>query len=387
MNKLDVKASNNQLNQETNSNANPKIYHILMLILIGGYLLTMGILCFFKEPIAVSETERRALAQRPVFSQQALMDGSYIKDFENYSLDQFPFREKLRTMKSFATFYGLMQLDQNDIYIKNGYASAYVYPQNEEMLDYAADRIQYIYDQYLSGTNANTYFAIVPDKNCYLDTLHPSMDYDKFIADMESRVDSLTAIHLQDTLSLEDYYYTDTHIRQDHFLNTARKLANEMQIPFEENYNVATLDIPFYGVYYGQSALPLAPDTIRYMTNDILEQCIVTSYDTGKAKPSTMYDYKKAEGKDPYEFFLSGSVAIMTIDNPNATTDKELILFRDSYGSSLAPLLACSYSKITLIDTRYVNPAMLGNFIQVENQDVLFLYSSLLLNNSLALKK
>ena len=62
------------------------------------------------------------------------------------------------------------------------------------------------------------------------------------------------------------------------------------------------------------------------------------------------------------------------------------MIFRDSFGSSLAPLLIESYDKITLVDIRYIQSGMLGNFIDFDSQDVLFIYSSGLLNNSLAMK-
>lgn len=61
---------------------------------------------------------------------------------------------------------------------------------------------------------------------------------------------------------------------------------------------------------------------------------------------------------------------------------KELLLFRDSFGSSIAPLLLENYSKITLIDLRYLSKDILENYIEFENQDVLFLYSTLVLNQN-----
>ena len=80
-------------------------------------------------------------------------------------------------------------------------------------------------------------------------------------------------------------------------------------------------------------------------------------------------------------------MALQVIENPHAGTDRELILFRDSFGSSLAPLLSRYYSKVTLIDTRYMAPSMIGDYVNFEDQDVLFLYSTLVLNSSSALRK
>ena len=40
-------------------------------------------------------------------------------------------------------------------------------------------------------------------------------------------------------------------------------------------------------------------------------------------------------------------MSLLTVDNPNARTDRELVIFRDSFGSSLAPLLLEGYSRVT----------------------------------------
>ena len=109
-----------------------------------------------------------------------------------------------------------------------------------------------------------------------------------------------------------------------------------------------------------------------------------TNYETGKTGP--VYDLDKATGSDPYELFLSGSVSLLTVDNPNARTDRELVIFRDSFGSSLAPLLLEGYSRVTLVDIRYLSPSQLGNFLTFDRQDVWFLYSTSVLNNSSTLK-
>lgn len=79
---------------------------------------------------------------------------------------------------------------------------------------------------------------------------------------------------------------------------------------------------------------------------------------------------------------MSGAVPLISIENPNAKTEKELLIFRDSFGSSIAPLLVENYKKITLIDLRYISSELLDNYIEFNNQDVLFLYSVLILNQN-----
>ena len=198
------------------------------------------------------------------------------------------------------------------------------------------------------------------------------------------------AIDIRETLSVSDYYRTDTHWRQEKLAQTAKTLAAGMGTVLGGVYEEQVLEHPFYGVYYGQSALPLPAEEIRYLTADFMEGCTV--YDHQSGKEISFYDMEKAVGKDPYEMFLSGNLSVVTVENPNATTEKEMIVFRDSFGSSILPLLAEGYRKITVVDIRYVQSANLQALrdqrtgkplIDFQNaDDVLFLYSTLVLNNS-----
>ena len=70
----------------------------------------------------------------------------------------------------------------------------------------------------------------------------------------------------------------------------------------------------------------------------------------------------------------------------NWINKKELVIFRDSFASSLAPLLLDGYKKITLIDLRYLDSDLLNEYISFSNQDILFLYNTTIINNSNVLK-
>ena len=72
--------------------------------------------------------------------------------------------------------------------------------------------------------------------------------------------------------------------------------------------------------------------------------------------------------------------------NNSAQTDKRLIIFRDSFASSLAPLLLDGYSEVVLVDLRYVMSDMVADYVDFSDADVLFLYSTTLLNSSFSMK-
>lgn len=191
-------------------------------------------------------------------------------------------------------------------------------------------------------------------------------------------------VYIADLLTLEDFYVTDTHWKQENIQDVAVALGNAMGTPLKEEYEKVALDVPFYGVYYGQLGLPIHPDAISYLNHPMFADCIIANHENGKQIP--MYSMEKAEDRDPYEMFLSGSLAVITIENPAATTEKELVIFRDSFGSSLTPLLVEGYQKITILDARYLNEGMIGNFVTFEGQDVLFIHSSSVINNETAFK-
>lgn len=339
-----------------------------------------------KQDDTVSISERRSLAVFPKINSESVLTGEFMTGFEEYTMDHFPLRDRFRTLKAITVFYVLGQKDNNDTYIEDGYASKLEYLMNKESLNHAASRFQFLYDQYMSDKDMNVYFSIVPDKNYFMSGIngYPSLDYNLFISEMQKKMRYAAYIDITKLLKLTDYYHTDIHWRQETILDVARFLASEMGVSLSGEYTQYKVDNPFYGIYYGQSALPLLADDIFYLNNEALERCRVYDFETDSY--ITVYDMEKAAGNDPYELFLSGSKSLLTIENPEASSEKELIMFRDSFGSSLAPLLVEGYKKITLVDIRYISPNLLDKFIQFNHQDVLFLYSTSVLNNSITLK-
>lgn len=343
---------------------------------------------WFSPAREVSEAERRPLAQLPGISADAVFSGKFMKDFESYSLDQFPARDLFRGIKSVFHFYGLQQADNNDIYIADGFAVKQEYPLREDSVQHAAERFGYLYEKYLQDSGSRALLALVPDKGCYLakDSGHLAMDYNALQEQLRQTLSWAEHIDILQALSAEDYYRTDIHWRQESLLTAAHTLSDALGIPAprKEDYSITAVSKPFYGVYYGQAALPMEPDTMYLLESPQLQECQVFDYETGKYSP--VYNMEKLESRDLYDIYLSGPRSLLTIENPKADTDRELILFRDSFGSSLAPLLVQGYAKIHLVDIRYIQIDVLDRFLTFDGQDVLFLYSASVLNNSQTIK-
>ena len=353
--------------------------NIITMILVSSFVLFFTCWNFFGKTPEYSDSERRVLAKFPEVTVERVLSGAFSKEFEEYTVDRFPMRDIWRTIKAYVRTGVFAQKDNHKIYVADGHISKLEYPMNPEMADHAANVFEKVKDKYLEDNDI--YLAVIPDKNRYLAEKNGylSMDYDAFSQYMKEKVHFAKYIEIADLLEADDYYQTDTHWKQEKIQDVADRLASAMGTELSTNYVEKELETPFYGVYAGQSALIHKPDEITYLVGDGFDQIQVEG-------ASAIYDLEKAEGKDPYEMFLSGNQPIVTMKNPQAQNGKRLIIFRDSFASSLAPLMISGYEEIVLVDLRYISSDLLGKYIDFNNADVLFLYSTMLLNSSLAIK-
>lgn len=355
--------------------------------LVGGIFALLSILVWVTPDAEYSASERRKLKQKPELTLETVLSGRFMSNFEDYNLDQFPFRDAFRSFKAITS----LKSDNNDVYVVDGVINSMDYPLHEDKLSYASGRFQNVYNKYLEGAGCKVYLSIIPDKNYFYakENGYLAIDYGKLVDTMVEQNDYMTYIDIFPLLSGEDYYKTDTHWKQESIADVADALLTGMGCELPENgyagtYEEVEMDEDFYGVYYGQAALPLLADKISFLTNPTIEG--LKAFDHQNGKELAVYDEAKMAENDPYELFLGGPLSLVTIENPQSNNDKHLIVFRDSFGSSIAPLLAQGYVKVTLIDIRYILPDFLGNFVDFENADVLFMYSTMVLNNSETIK-
>jgi len=356
----------------------------LFIIIIFGFMIGNIVM----PDNEISYSERRTLARFPDFSRQEILQGVFFSKFEKYALDQFVSRDDFRSLKAFMVFSILRQRDYNGVYIVNQNISKTEYPLNEKSVVNAAGKISDITEKYLE--NINTAYSIVPDKNFFLalENGYLSIDYGKLALIMSENIsEKVKYINIYDSLSIDDYYRTDIHWSQDRLIGTADRILSGMgagKRASDIGYVKKEL-YPFYGSYYGQAAVKTEPDTLVYLTNSTLENARV--YDHYYREYISIYEPERFNGTDPYDVFLSGQKPLVTVENPDSTEKRGLLLFKDSFGNSIAPLLLAGYSKITLIDLRLVSSDALDRFIDFsEYEDALFLYSTQTLNNSYMLK-
>ena len=272
------------------------------------------------------------------------------------------------------------------VYVYDGYAIGTEAAYDESALQYAARKFQHLYDRYLTDNQGHIYLSVIPDKGSFSQPPEgyvPASAAETAQALLDA-LDFARYVDIAPLLSLEDYYRTDPHWRQERLIPTAQALAAAMGVPLAGEYRQQTLPDPFQGAYWDKTAEPLMADTLCYLTNDVLDACTVWDYETDSQHG--LYDLDAAQAGTAYDLFLSGSRPLLRIESPLSATERELVVFRDSFGSSIAPYFFESYAEVTLVDIRYLSVERLGAFLDFENSDVLFLYSTLVLNNSETLK-
>lgn len=362
-----------------------KVQAYLTVTLCGALILALFVIAVLKPQDDISRSERRKLKKFPTLTAQTVLSGRFMSDFEDYASDQFPMRDVFRAVKTAAAVTVFRQSDINGLYKTGDHIVKMEYPLNEDSVQSAVNKFRRIYEKYLKDGKNGVYCCVIPDKNYFFaeKSGHLAMDYGAAV-DIIKNCGFMEYIDIFPLLDGDDYYKTDPHWRQECITGAAEKIAREMGVSLDTEYEAVTLNTPFYGAYSGQYALKTNPDTITYLTNDAIRGCTVYDYETdGRI---AVYDLEKMGGADPYEIFLSGPKSVQKIANPAQKNGKRLIIFRDSFGSSIAPLLISGFSEITLVDIRYISSELIGKMVDFENAQVLFLYSTSFLNNSETLK-
>ena len=349
------------------------------LVLVGIMVLQMLL-----PDLALSEFERRKLAQAPEITAEAIFSGDYFADLEEYLLDQFPARQRFRALKALFQYQVLGMKDNNDLYQADGHLMKLDYPFNQAQANMAIRKFNAMIAAHPEMRQA--YYSIIPDKNYFLaqPNGYPVMDYNALLQAASAIQGQY--IDIFPYLTVDDYYTTDSHWRQECIVPVAQALAQAMGAQADGPDAYTPESRPgFYGVYAGQSAISTPPDSITTMNSAVTDSAIVTSPEhPGQTLP--VYNWADFEGMDPYETYLSGAEALLEIENPLADNDRRLVLFRDSFGSSLSPLLLSAYRHVTVVDLRYMTSQIVHQTVDFRDADVLFLYSTGMFNAGATIK-
>lgn len=336
------------------------------------FIFIFMILGIFIKDKEVSTLERRKLT-------------TSVGELDSYLVDQFPFRDNLINTKSiFLNKVYLNKINHNVVDYNNNLFEIDS-KVNEKSVKHLINKISTINNLY---DIKNAYFIMIPDKNYYVDNYIPKMDYNYMEDLIKSNLDSnISYIDILDTLSLDSYYLTDIHFKQDKLDNLVYRIKDNLNLK-EVSFTYTKYEYsPFYGSLYSKGSNKSISDKITILYDEGVYSSSVYNYELDKY--TTIYDKNNFKNIDKYDIFLDGASGLVNISNNSIANGRELVMFRDSFSSTLAPLLIKYYKKITLIDLRYISSMNLKNNVDINinsNTDVLFIYSIPVINNSFSIK-
>ena len=244
-----------------------------------------------------------------------------------------------------------------------------------------AKKLNELKGKYLSGASS-VWYSVIPDKSNFApDTVKARLDHNEMISKLTPLLSDWNYIEIGNLLSLDDYLLTDGHWRQERIVPVANAIASKL------GYSVSK------GEFAEKSKDGFSGDYGKYSGSSEKITWLVSSYTSGSScdnfqrpESTLVYDESLLNTSSPYDIFVGGPTPLVTITNPLVTTGKRLVIFRDSFGSSLAPLLLSGYSEITLVDIRYMVSDLLRQYVDCTGADVLFIYSARVVNNSSMLR-
>ena len=351
------------------------------IMLLASIILVFTVTDLIQGDRTFSETEKRMLKTRPVFTWDAVFDGKYTRDYEAYLTDQFVSRDKWIRVKTCLDML-MQKAELNGVYLgKDHYLIEQHLPG-----DYTAiqeNKKLLLLEKLVKRWDAAV--MLVPTADNILRDRMPAWAPYYNEADLLDRVErQIGSEHYIDVYSIlrqhaeeEIYYRTDHHWTTlgayYGYLAWTRAMGREGDIYAKDAMELVTDQ--FLGTLHARVNLNMKPDSIYCFPEDPMHPVKVT-YDLKDTKDSC-YEESYLETRNKYGFFLDDNHALIEIET-DYRNGKTLFVIKDSYANCFVPLLIPYYEKIYVMDLRYFNGRLFGfmeRYEPEEGMDVLVLYN------------
>lgn len=330
-----------------------------------------------------SELENRAFEQRPRFNLTTILSGDFMEQWEKYLSDQFAGRDTWRSLKVSLDRLGGAR-KENDIYIgKDGQLMEDIEVPDDGRLEANLTAIRDFAETY---EDIPVTMMLVPDAACILNDSLPAFARvedqrqmfsmaERKLGDTVNWVDTVSILNNHKSEKL--YYKTDHHWTTQGafyvFQDAAETLGIEGDV--SDDFVSYTVTDSFNGVLAASSGVGL--DEMEqidiYAPTGGDDDVVVNYVDEGR-KTTSLYDSSKLETRDKYGVFLGGNTSVVDIRTVS-TSQKRLLVVKDSFADCFIPFLAPYYREIVVVDPRYYSGTMQDIMDSYRITDALILYS------------
>ena len=331
----------------------------------------------------ISEEENRVLEMRPSLSMGTVMNGDFMEQWENYQSDQFAGRDFWRSFKVALDRLGGARME-NGVYIgKDGQLMEEIEVPDDGQLEANLSALRQFTEDW---PDIRTTVMLIPDAACILSDSLPAFaaveDQRQLFGVAEQRLGD--SVNWVDTVSILNthtsdklYYKTDHHWTTQAAFYVFRESASSLGIEGEvgDGFVSYTVSDDFNGVLAAKSGIGLSEkETIDIYAPTQGDDDVVLSYVDEGRKTTSLYDSSKLETRDQYSVFLGGNASVIDIKTVSSS-QKRLLVLKDSFANCFIPFLAPYYREIVVVDPRYCSGTMEDIMDTYRITDALVLYS------------
>lgn len=327
-----------------------------------------------------SEQENRYLQQKPEFSFSSLFSGRFTSDFEKYTTDQFTLRDSWTALKARMELLS-GKSENNGVFLceDETLIESFDAPDTDRL-----DAGMSYVNSLAQNTDAEVYFALIPDKSEILGGMLPENapnDSESALIEYCYGLSDAGTIDILSPLSAHSdeyiFYRTDHHWTSlgAYYGFTAVADALGLDCPEPGSYtDRQTVSTEFYGTTYSSSGFSwVSPDSMEIFVGEP-DGLKISNYKNGSAADGVLYDFSCLEKKDKYSMFFGGNTPLLEIKT-GVEDAPSLLIIRDSYTDSLLPFLLDSFSEINVLDLRYYRSSLAQYIEESQADTVLVLYS------------
>lgn len=356
------------------------------LIITIGFATFIGSFFFlhlYTPDVQFSQNENRNLQLLPSFTFTDLKNGSYSSKLEDYTVDQFPYRDFFVGLKA-TSEWSLGKLENNNVYwTKEGVLIDRFYPVDYKQLDTNLDKVM----AFSQKVDVPVAFTVVPTQNdiyaYHLNENTPLVSQKNvldYVADYTHTSDGLisdttwTPLNNENEGAYGSFQYIDiysnlmAHNKEYIYYNTdhhwttlgafygyqtiAANLGHTTREVHEYSETIVVED--FLGTTHSKASLPWAKKDV--ISTFVPNQGITYTNTTG-VQSGYLYEDLDDHVKNQYEVFMAGNQPLVVIENKDHNTEK-LLIIRDSYSNNMAPFFIEHYGEIHMVDMRTYKESM-----------------------------
>lgn len=330
-----------------------------------------------------SNSENRALAQKPKLTVATVVNGKFMEDYEDYKSDQFVGRNFWMSLKTQISYFGGERESRGVYKGRDHYLLEEIKtPDNKAM----RENLEAINSFQEENTDMPIYMCLVPNAANVLSNKLPlfavTANQDRLMSEIQKKLDG--QIRWVDMKKpLQEHKDEDIYYRTDHHWTTLgayygfQAFAKEAGISDKtakkmKPYAVTT---SFNGTLSSTSGYELGYEEPIYIYYSEKMPEAVLLYVQQQEKKASWYDSSKLEEKDKYAMFLGGNYPLIDIST-TSDVNKRILVVKDSYANCFIPFLASEYQEIVVVDPRYYYGSVKELVENYGIDEILFLYNT-----------